>query len=353
MLKKIIISTIAILALLAVGFFVYINTGIDLPEDTDAVVEQVLSSEIPALVTGSKGVASNGDVDIWYESKLPDDSIKGTILLVMGLGASALIWDNDFCQDYVDAGYQVVRYDNRDVGESTWLTDWEEEDPYTLEDMAKDGIAVLDAINVDKAHVVGASMGGMIAQTMAINHQSRLASLTSIMSSGFMMDESIPFPDHFNQKLIKLTLKYLLFGSDANHLKFHIGNQELLKGNGGYPNNMKTSAETTLYELKKRKGYNRAAVDHQVKAIEASGSRLEDLGKINIPTLVVHGVSDPLVKIEHAKKYAPLIPNATTLYIDGMGHDLPSIYRDKISSSILKTIDRASYQDQVVLASSD
>ncbi len=353
MLKKIIIGTLVLLALLTIGFFIFINTGVDLPEDADVVIEQVMSAELPILVTGKTGIATNGDVNIWYESKLPTDSVKGTILLVMGLGATALIWDNDFCQDYVDAGYQVVRYDNRDVGQSTWVSDWDEADPYTLEDMAQDGIAVLDAINVDKAHVVGASMGGMIAQTMAINHQSRLASLTSIMSSGFMMDESIPFPDGFNQKLIKLTLKYLLSGSDIDNLKFHIGNQELLKGSGEYPNDMKTSAETTLYELKKRKGYNSSAVDHQVKAIEASGSRLDDLGKITIPTLVIHGISDPLVKIEHAKKYAPLIPNSTTLYIDGMGHDLPKIYREKISSNILETIAKASYQEQLVVASSD
>ena len=345
MLKRIVIGTIVLLALLTIGLIVYINTGIDLPEGADTVVEQVMSADIPVLVTGETGVATNDNVNIWYESKMPVDSVKGSILLVMGLGASALIWDNDFCQDYVDAGYQVIRYDNRDVGQSTWMKEWDEADPYTLDDMAKDGVAVLDALNINKAHVIGASMGGMIAQTMAINHQDRLASLTSIMSSGFMMDESIPFPDHFNQKLIKLTLKYLLFGSDADNLKFHIGNQELLKGNGGYRNNMKTSAETTLYELKKRKGYNRAAVDHQVKAIEVSGSRLEDLGKITVPTLVIHGISDPLVKVEHAKKYAPLIPNATTLYIDGMGHDLPRMYRERISSNILANIARATIQE--------
>lgn len=341
MLKKILIGFVVILIVLLIGIIIYANTGIDMPDDTETIVNKVLNNEPPALVTGEVGIANNEDVKIWYESKLPSDSVKGTVLLVMGLGASAMIWDNDFCQMFVDEGYQVVRYDNRDVGMSSWVSDWTEDKPYTLADMAKDGIAVLDALAVDKAHVVGASMGGMIAQEMAINHQDRLASLSSIMSSGFMMDTDISFPDHMNYNLIKLSLKYLLFSSDANRLKFHIANQQLLKGNGNYANNVNRSAETTLYELKKRKGYNQAAVDHQVKAIEVSGSRLDKLSQIEIPTLVIHGKSDPLVKFEHAQKYAPLISQADTLYIDGMGHDLPQIYRSDIKQSILQTISKA------------
>jgi len=342
MLKKILAGFVTLLIILVIGVFIYANTGISLPTGTDTIVNEVLDKEPPALITGETGLAGNNGINIWYESKLPSDSIKGIVLLVMGLGASAMIWDNEFCQLFVDEGYQVIRYDNRDVGMSTWVSDWSEDKPYTLADMAKDGIAVLDALQIDKAHVVGASMGGMIAQQMAINHQDRLASLSSIMSSGFMMDTDIAFPDHMNQKLIKLSLKYLLFSSDANRLKFHIANQQLLKGNGDYTNNIKRSAQTTLFELKKRKGYNQASIDHQVKAIEASGSRLNELSQIKIPTLIIHGKSDPLVRFEHAQKYAPLIPNADTLYIDGMGHDLPHIYRQGIKQRILKTIAKAS-----------
>lgn len=338
MLKKILVGFVMLLLILLAGVIVFANTGISLPDNTEAIVNEVLDNEPPILVTGKTGLANNDGVKIWYESKLPSDSVEGTILLVMGLGASAMIWDNDFCQLFIDEGYQVIRYDNRDVGMSTWISDWSEDTPYTLADMAKDGIAVLDALEIDKAHVIGASMGGMIAQQMAINHQDRLASLSSIMSSGYMMDPDISFPDHMNKKLIKLSLKYLIFSSDANRIKFSIANQQFLKGNGDYTNNIKHSAETTLYELKKRKGFNQAAVDHQVKAIEVSGSRLDKLNQIQIPTLVIHGRSDPLVKFEHAQKYAPLIPNADTFYIDGMGHDLPHIYRQDIKKSILKTI---------------
>lgn len=349
MLKKILIGFGILLFILFIGLLIFVNTGASLPDNTETIVNEVLNNEPPVMVTGETGMADNNGINIWYESKLPADSVKGTVLLVMGLGASALIWDNEFCQLFVDEGYQVVRYDNRDVGMSSWVEDWSEDQPYTLADMADDGIAVLDALKIDKAHVVGASMGGMIVQQMAIDHQDRLASLSSIMSSGFMMDEDIPFPTNMNLNLARMSLKYLFFTNDEKQLKFHIANQESLKGNGGYDSDVLNSAQTTLYELKKRNGYNQAAVNHQVKAIEASGSRLDKLSQIKIPTVVIHGKSDPLVRFEHAQKYAPLIPNTDTLYIDGMGHDLPKVYRQEIKRSILTTIAKASLKESGAL----
>jgi len=348
MLKKILLGLSTILAIAAIAFYFFINTGIDLPKETDNIVNEVLSSAVPELVTGKTGFANNGEVSIWYEAKQPTDSVKGNVLLVMGLGASAMVWSNDFCQPLLDAGYQVIRYDNRDAGLSTWLEDWEENHPYTLEDMAKDGIAVLDDLGINKAHIIGASMGGMIAQRMAISHADRVASLTSIMSSGYVLDPAMPTAsDEMNQKYLKLGMKYLLNRSEANILKFHVGVQQQLKGNGGYTNNVKNSAHTTLYELRKRKGYNRRTVEQQMKAIEVSGSRLEELGQIQVPTLIIHGKSDPLVLFEHAQKYAPLIPNAETLFIEGMGHDLPSIYWEQIHNGILKTIGRTKLVEQI------
>ena len=118
---------------------------------------------------------------IWYEKRAPTDSIKGTLLLVMGHSATAMIWSDDFMQPFIDAGYQVIRYDNRGVGESDWIADWDEENPYSLEDMSKDGIAVLNAEGVEKAHVLGASMGGMIVQRMALSHKDKVASLVSLL----------------------------------------------------------------------------------------------------------------------------------------------------------------------------
>lgn len=340
MLKKVLLGLAAILVIATLAFFYYINTSqVELPADTDAIVKTAMASEIPKLVVGETGMATNGKVKIWYESKMPSDSVKGTVLLVMGLGASAMIWDNEFHQPFLDAGYQVIRFDNRDVGLSTWLEDWDEDNPYSLKDMAKDGIAVLDELKISKAHVIGASMGGMIVQQMAISHPDRIASLTSIMSSGYITDPDVPTgSDALTSEFTKLGLKLLVDRSDRNFIHYQIMSRHLLKGDGPYDINIKNTALMTLYELKERNGYNPNAAPHQIKAMEVSGSRLEALSQITVPTLILHGKSDPLVQFEHALKYAPLIPNADTLFIEGMGHDLPMIYREQIHAGILNTM---------------
>jgi pimeloyl-ACP methyl ester carboxylesterase len=319
---------------------VFTNTGIDLPPQTDETVTAVLeSNDLPNLITGETGFAHSGDIKIWYERMIPKDSVKGSILLVMGYSSTAMLWSSNFYQPLVDAGYEVIRYDNRGVGASDWMANWDKNKPYTLEDMAKDGIAVLDAINISKAHIIGASMGGMIAQRMAISHQDRVATLTSIMSSGYMEDPEItPVSSEFTQKMLKYTLKFLLPPSEAGVMKFSIAMQDLLKGNGGYQPDMKSAAQRALFEMRNRKGYNSTAGDQHLAAIIASGSRLDELGTISAPCLVIHGKSDPLVYFAHAQKYAPLLPNAKTLYIDGMGHDLPSPYLSQIHTAILNLI---------------
>ena len=317
-----------------------INSGIQLPEETDAIVEEVLQADaLPEFITGETGFAQNGGVKIWYEKIVPQDSIRGTILLIMGHSSSALIWGAEFTKPLVDAGYQVIRYDNRGVGESDWMTNWDADNPYTLEDMAKDGIAVLDAVGVDKAHIAGASMGGMIAQRVALSHSERVLSLTSIMSSGYMNDPTMPQINRAGMlDFLRLTLRYLMPPSEAGAMKFMVGIQQLLKGNGPYTHPIKAAAERTLYEMRKRKGMNRNVGDQHTAAITASGSRLEELGNIKVPTLIIHGKSDPLVRFEHCKKYAPLIPHAKKLFIDGMGHDMPSIYMAQYHTAILDII---------------
>ncbi|MEM6321253.1 MAG: alpha/beta hydrolase [Bacteroidota bacterium] len=344
MLKKFLIGFAVVLAILVAGYFFYINSGMELPPETDAVVEKVMAMEtLPELVTGESGYAENEGVKIWYEKKTPIDSMRGTILLIMGHSSTGLIWSNDFCQPFLDAGYQVIRYDNRGVGNSDWIDNWDEDNPYDLEDMAKDGMAVLDAVGVEKAHIVGASMGGMIAQRVAISHADRVASLTSIMSSGYMFDPEMPQADPKDmQDFIKLGLKYLIPPTEEGAIRFSIGIPELLRGSGDYVNEYEKTAIRTLYELRKRKGFNPSVGDHHTAAIQASGSRLDELGQIKVPTLIIHGKSDPLVLFEHCQKYAPLIPQAKKLYIDGMGHDLPKAYYSQIHPAILRNIVEAS-----------
>ena len=339
MLKKILWGLLGLVLLLLATYFIYISDAPPLPKHTEQIVEEVLAEKLPELISGQTGIVDHNGVSIWYELKTPADSVKGTVLLVMGYGSTALVWPKRFWQPLLDAGYQVIRYDNRGLGESSWMKDWEEEKAYTLEDMAKDGIAILDHLNIQKAHVIGASMGGMIAQRMAISHSKRLLSLTSIMSSGYMLDPELPpVPPYFEKALLKLGLKHLWYPSETNILKFSVCIPEALKGKGGYENDVRAIAQRTLYELRKRKGFNPNVGPQHEAAIELSGSRLDELGQINMPTLVIHGTDDPLVIPAHAKKYAPLIPNAEVLWVEGMGHDLPHQYVDQIMTAIIKTL---------------
>lgn len=340
MLKKILIGLLILTAICVAGYYIFINTGIQLPEETDAIVEEVLKSdELPKLVGDDTGFADNDGVKIWYEKLTPKDSTKGTILLVMGHSSSAMIWSEVFTKPLVDAGYQVIRYDNRGLGESDWMTNWDKENPYTLEDMAKDGLAVLDAAKVEKAHIIGASMGGMIVQRMALSHTERVQTLTSIMSSGYMNDPKMPTLS--TSKILnlgRLILRYSVPPSEAGQMKFMVGIQKLFQGNGPYSHPIKESVQGVLYELRHRKGINPNVGDQHTAAISASGSRLDELPNIKMPTLIIHGKSDPLVPFAHCEKYAPLIPHAKKLFIDGMGHDIPNLYMKDIHAAILENI---------------
>ena len=343
MLKKILIGVAVLITIAIISFQLYVNSGIELPSNTDQIVQKVLEADdVPEFIKGKTGFAKNGDIDIWYEVMGDLDSSKGTILLIMGHGATAMAWNSNFYQLFVDSGYQVIRYDNRGLGESNWMTDWTEKNAYSLEDMAKDGMAVLDAVNVAKAHIIGVSMGGMIAQRIAISHSDRVLSLNSIMSSGDMNDETIPFPEDFMPDITKLVLKYILINpNEANRMKFSVGVRQMLKGDGPYEFDVKRAAQKSLYELRKRKGYNAKVGDQHTAAINNSGSRLDELKNITAPALVIHGKSDPLVVFEHGQKYAPMIPNAATLYIDGMGHDMPAVYMKQYHEAIFKNFAKA------------
>ncbi len=342
MLRKILIGLGILVAIVVIAYFAFINTAPFLPDDTDAVITEVMNSDLPNLEYGKGKIAKSGDIDIWYEVFNDSDSAKGTILLVMGYSSTAITWTPNFFEKFVDAGYRVIRYDNRGLGRSSWIKDWTPETAYSLEDMAGDAIAILDDMDIEKAHIVGASMGGMIAQSIAIHHANRVASLTSIMSSGYMNDpELTQVPTGFSIGFLKYLLRYGTEG-DINMLKTRIGIRGLLKGSGDYAFDTKSVAQRVYYEIKKRKGYNPTVGDQHGAAIEKSGSRYAQLGTITAPTLLVHGKSDPLVLFEHVEKYAPMIPNATTLFFDGMGHDIPSIHIDEITKAIMENARKGS-----------
>jgi pimeloyl-ACP methyl ester carboxylesterase len=343
MFKKIILTIGLIIVLGVVGLAVYIYaSGPPLPPNSDEIISQVLRSELPEIFSGKTGYAKSGDINIWYESIEPDDTPKGTILLLAGISSDAVAWPTKFLDALVAAGYRVIRTDHRGTGMSDWIEDWDSSNPYSLDDMANDGIAVLDALGIEEAHVIGVSMGGMIAQQIAINHPDRVLSLTSIMSSGNINDPNLPpISMDIAQELIKASLKYGLIKSERNLIKLHIASRMILMGDSSYALDVKTIAEQVLYNLRKRKGYNSQASIQQQAAVTASGSRYDKLRTLDTPTLIIHGNADPFIPIEHGLKCAELVPNADTLWIEGMAHDLPDAYVDVVAEKIITSIQRA------------
>ena len=343
MLKKILRIIGLVIVLGVAGLTIYLLTsGPPLPPNTDEIISQVLSSDLPEIVGGNTGYAKSGHINIWYESIEPENPANGSILLLTGIASDSVAWPPKFLDALVAAGYQVIRYDHRGTGMSDWIEDWDSNNPYSLDDMANDGIAVLDGLDIEKAHVIGVSMGGMIAQQLAINHPDRVLSLTSIMSSGNTGDPNLPpISIDIAQEFLKVSVKYGLIKSERNTIKLHIASRMILMGDASYAIDVKTIAEQVLYTLRERKGYNAQASLQQQTAVIASGSRYNQLRTMDTPTLIIHGQSDPFVPIEHGEKCADLIPNANTLWIEGMGHDLPDTFIDVIVEKIIMNFQRA------------
>jgi pimeloyl-ACP methyl ester carboxylesterase len=250
------------------------------------------------------------------------------LLLVMGLGGQSIMWDEGFCEGLAERGHFVVRYDNRDVGLSTkfdahglpnvlaLMTGGASAGPvpYTLDDMADDAAALLDALELDTAHVCGASMGGMIAQTLAIRHGRRVRSLASIMSS--TGNPSLP-----QAKPEAMAVLMSPPPTDrASSLDAAVRTWRTI-GSPGFPFD-----ETKIRERAGRlfdRSFHPQGVARQLAAILAHGSRVEKLRDVKAPTLVIHGAADPLVPLAGGEDTARAIPGAELLVIEGMGHDLP------------------------------
>jgi len=345
MIRKLTIWGLGLLGITVVGLAAFIASAPPLPLGTDAIIDSVLASGPPEWIPpGTRGTAMSGDVEIWFESisDRPKAESRGTVLLIMGLGMSGTAWTEGFFRPLVDAGYRVVRYDHRDIGLSDWIEGWDSEAPYTLEDMARDGLAVLDELGVEQAHIVGISMGGMIGQRLAISHRDRVLSLTSMSSTGYALDPLIPpvRTGRFQRGVVKLALRYGLNPTEKNRIKMGLGFSELLKGDGDYSTDVRRFATGALVGMESGRVENRAATEHHGVAVEVSGSRYEQLPSISVPTLVIHGRSDPLIPPAHSEEYAPMIPGAELLIIDGMGHDLPSLYLPGIHDAILELLER-------------
>jgi pimeloyl-ACP methyl ester carboxylesterase len=281
------------------------------------------------------------DIEIVYDTfgKLTTPAV----LLIMGLGAQMISWDENFCLELAKRGYFVIRFDNRDVGLSTKFNEAgipnmlellqsqmqgeSVQSPYMLSDMADDAAGLLDALGIEEAHVVGASMGGMIAQEMAIHHPQRVRTLTSIMSS--TGDPELPHP-----KPEALTVLLATPPSDREACQQHaIKTWHVLAG-PGFPVDDAFIAERAARSFDR--GLNPAGTARQMAAILASGSRKEALLQVSAPTLVIHGDADPLVPVEGGIDTAESIPGAKLLIIEGMGHDLPPSLASRVIDAIVE-----------------
>ena len=270
------------------------------------------------------------NIDIYYEENGPADG--PVILLVMGLGAQMIAWPDEFIHGLVSKGYRVIHYDNRDVGMSQRMEGAKAPHlvwtmfkariglpvrvPYTLGDMAADGIGLLDALGIDKAHVVGASMGGMIVQLMAANYPERTLSMTSIMSSSGKAGLPGARPDIQRQFMVKRP-------PDASREEAVAFGAALVSAfsfpDPARPENAHAEMTAKAFD----RGYYPVGTRRQLLAIIADGSRVERIKTIKVPTLVVHGGADPLVPKEGSEDIARHIPGARLEIIDEMAHDLP------------------------------
>jgi pimeloyl-ACP methyl ester carboxylesterase len=281
----------------------------------------------PAPHQPAKIARANG-IDICYE--IFGEPTAEPMLLIMGLGAQMVLWDDAFCEHLAARGFRVIRFDNRDIGQSGKLTGGKRlgavellklrflkvpvAAPYKLIDMARDTTGLMDVLGIKSAHLVGASMGGMIAQEIAISFPQRVRSLTSIMST--TGNPKVPPPTKEAAAMLMApppTTKEEYFARFAQTWK-------ILRV-GSFPEDeaLDPSRAARIFS----RGLSPAGVGRQLRAILASGSRKERLRGVTTPTLVIHGTVDPLVHPMGGKDTAASIPGAKLMMVEGMGHAIP------------------------------
>lgn len=310
-----------------------------LSKEDKKTIKEVLKEPVSKVFEGETGFAKNKGHLIWYEKIHPETKIKGNVLLIMGNGQDALSWPPNFISNFTNAGYQVIRFDHRGTGFSTSEEKWKKKKAYSLTDMAEDAVAILDTLGMEESNIVGVSMGGMIAQIIAIEHPEKVAALTSIMSSGNVLDPELePMSNEVMPQMISAVLNHGFFGSKKGQIKRQIIQKRILMGEATGEIDVKSMSEVAAYNLKEREGYNLMAARHHYEAILISESRLEKLSDLNVPTLIIHGKEDPVMPIKHGEKLVATIPDAQGVWIENMGHDLPDAKIKEITDSIIAHI---------------
>ncbi len=283
------------------------------------------------------------DIDICYESFGPDEAPP--LLLVMGLGAQMTLWSPGFISELLERGFRVIRFDNRDVGLSSKsqgdppdvmaiyarsLTGQSVEAPYSLSTMAADAVGLLDALDLPAAHIVGASMGGMIVQMMAIEHPDRVLSMTSIMSTTGASDVGQPDPSAITALLTPPP------ADRAGAVEATVATARVIAGSL-FDEDEARSRATEAYD----RCFHPAGPAFQIAAIAATGDRTERLREVDLPTLVVHGREDPLVTLSGGEATAAAVPGADLLVLGRMGHDTPPLYWSQMADAIFGVAVRA------------
>ena len=260
------------------------------------------------------------------------------VLLIMGLGAQMTTWDDEFCAQLADRGFHVIRFDNRDVGLSTWMEEaglpdmaaafsGDPQPAYELDDLAADAAGLLESLDIPAAHIVGASMGGFIAQLVAINHPDCALSLTSIMSGPGGRDAVAPKPEGAAVLMISPP------ESREERIEQAMYFRRVLLGPADPFDEAHERARATRSV---DRAYYPPGVGRQLVAILAAKSRLERLKQVQVPTLVIHGVDDVLVPVENGRLVAEAVPGARLIEIDGMGHDLPKRAWPQVMDAIVE-----------------
>jgi pimeloyl-ACP methyl ester carboxylesterase len=283
---------------------------------------------MPDVMRTAPAFAKANGIELCYDSF--GDPRAPPLLLIMGLAAQMIAWDDEFCSLLAGRGYRVIRFDNRDIGLSTRFDAAGLPDvsaafmaamqgqpvtaPYLLRDMADDAVGLLDALDIGSAHVVGASMGGAIGQTLAIHHPSRLRSLTSIMATTGAPGLPPPTPQALAM-LFKPTPT-----DQAGYFERYVQTRKVLRA-GSFP--LDEARDLVRAGQNFARGLNPAGVTRQMAAILASGSRKQALAQVTVPTLVIHGDIDPLVPLACGIDTAETVPGAKLQVIAGMGHALP------------------------------
>jgi pimeloyl-ACP methyl ester carboxylesterase len=296
---------------------------------------------IPGMSSGEQ-FAQVGDVTLCYETFGAPDAPP--MLLVMGLGAQMLLWDEAFCEQLAGHGFFVIRFDNRDIGRSTILRDAPvptvaqllRRDPrgaaYSLDEMAADAAGLLDHLGIAEAHVVGVSMGGMIAQLLAVNAPERVLSLVSIMSSTGNRRVGRTHPRLYPRLVRRPQFERAAYIEDFLTTYRLIGSRQ-------YPPDpeRKRALAARCFD----RGHHPAGAARQLAAIVSAPDRTAALGEVRVPATVIHGDADPLVNVSGGRATARAIPDARLVVIPGMGHDMPPALWPQVIEAIVVNAARA------------